>query len=450
MSRRRVKVKDFTDEVALRIPEFLAPVKANPAALKDALNNLLALEKKTRLAADIKSTTDLAVAIITICRDVGDWKQLNEQITALCKKRAQLQTVQQRVIQEGFSFISSTPDKPTKLELINTLRAISAGKMFVELERARMTKILSDMKEAEGATAEAADVLSEVQVETIGSMEIREKADFLLEQVRLCLAKKDYVRAEIVANKVNTKTLNDEKLQDLKLKYHRLLIEYHSHFNNYFLICKSYREIFNTPVIKADAKEWKQALTKAVQFLVLSPFDSEVSDILHRLKEEKKVSELPSIQAVLTHFTTDELMRWPFPVFEDEWKADSDFDTKAASSKDRYDDLHKRVVQHNIRVISMYYERITSRRLAELLGLDADKTETYLSEMVSSKQLFAKIDRPTGIIVFARKKDANDMINAWASDIDELLSVVEKTTHMINKENMIYKIGSVDSKTEES
>jgi maleate cis-trans isomerase len=37
--------------------------------------------------------------------------------------------------------------------------------MFVELERARMTKILSDMKEAEGATAEAADILSEVQVD---------------------------------------------------------------------------------------------------------------------------------------------------------------------------------------------------------------------------------------------------------------------------------------------
>jgi 26S proteasome regulatory subunit N5 len=45
-----------------------------------------------------------------------------------------------------------------------------------------------------------------------------------------------------------------------------------------------------------------------------------------------------------------------------------------------------------------------------------------------------------GIIVFARKKDANDMINAWSSDIDELLAVVEKTTHMINKENMIYKV----------
>lgn len=31
--------------------------------------------------------------------------------------------------------------------------------------------------------------------------------------MRLCLAKKDWVRAEIVANKVNAKALNDEKMQ---------------------------------------------------------------------------------------------------------------------------------------------------------------------------------------------------------------------------------------------
>lgn len=36
----------------------------------------------------------------------------------------------------------------------------------------------------------------------MGSMQVREKADFLLEQVRLCLAKNDFVRAQIIANKI--------------------------------------------------------------------------------------------------------------------------------------------------------------------------------------------------------------------------------------------------------
>jgi 26S proteasome regulatory subunit N5 len=328
------------------------------------------------------------------------------------------------------------PDKATKLELLNTLRTVSAGKIFVELERARMTRTLADMKEKEGNINEAAEVLQEVQVETVGSMEVREKAAFLLDQMRLCLAKKDYVRAEIVANKINTKTLNDEKFQDLKLKHYSQMIEYHMQYNHYLDICKAYKEIFNTPSVQADSAQWKQALTKTVMFLAMSPFDSEVSDLLHRLKTEKKVEEMPILQGVLGQFTADELMRWPVP-YEAEWKSDAVF-TSAQGGKERWEDFHKRVVQHNIRIIGQFYQRIAAPRLCQLLGLDDVKTEAYVSEMVSSKQLYAKIDRPTGIVTFARKQDANDVLNTWANDISELLSVVDRTTHLINMENIRY------------
>jgi len=38
-------------------------------------------------------------------------------------------------------------------------------------------------------------------------MEKKEKADFLLEQLRLTLTQKDFIRTQIVARKVNQKTL---------------------------------------------------------------------------------------------------------------------------------------------------------------------------------------------------------------------------------------------------
>lgn len=41
-------------------------------------------------------------------------------------------------------------------------------------------------------------------------MEKREKTEFILEQIRLVLEKKDYVRAQILANKVGKKVLNEE------------------------------------------------------------------------------------------------------------------------------------------------------------------------------------------------------------------------------------------------
>lgn len=50
-----------------------------------------------------------------------------------------------------------------------------------------------------------------------------EKASLILEQMRLCLAKQDYVRTQIIAKKINIKFFDDEKdveTQLLKLKYY--------------------------------------------------------------------------------------------------------------------------------------------------------------------------------------------------------------------------------------
>jgi len=47
---------------------------------------------------------------------------------------------------------------------LQTLRAVTDGKIHVELERARLTRQLSQIRESEGKISEAADLLSEVQV----------------------------------------------------------------------------------------------------------------------------------------------------------------------------------------------------------------------------------------------------------------------------------------------
>lgn len=49
-----------------------------------------------------------------------------------------------------------------------------------------------------------------MQVETFGSMEKVEKVRFILEQMRLCLAKEDYIRTQIISKKINPKFFADE------------------------------------------------------------------------------------------------------------------------------------------------------------------------------------------------------------------------------------------------
>jgi 26S proteasome regulatory subunit N5 len=52
----------------------------------------------------------------------------------------------------------------------------------------------------------------------------------------------------------------------------------------------------------------------------------------------------------------------------------------------------------------------------------------------------AKIDRPAGLVTFAPKVSAEATLSEWSSDLGSLLSLVERTCHLINKENMLHKV----------
>ena len=41
-------------------------------------------------------------------------------------------------------------------------------------------------------------------------MEKKEKVEFILEQMRLCIAVKDYIRTQIISKKINTKFFQEE------------------------------------------------------------------------------------------------------------------------------------------------------------------------------------------------------------------------------------------------
>lgn len=71
------------------------------------------------------------------------------------------------------------------------------------MERARVTRILSNIKKQQGDIAAATDILCELQVETFGSMSRREKTEFILEQVQLSIEKGDWTQAGILSRKIS-------------------------------------------------------------------------------------------------------------------------------------------------------------------------------------------------------------------------------------------------------
>ncbi|XP_073059123.1 26S proteasome non-ATPase regulatory subunit 12 homolog A-like [Primulina eburnea] len=431
--------------------------------LEAQIELFLNVEKQMRQAGDVAGTRKAVTDILQLCFEAGAWKTLNEQIVLISKRRGQLKQAVQAMVQQSMQYIDQTPDLDSKIELIKTLNSVSAGKIYVEIERARLIKKLAKLKEEQGLISEAADLMQEIAVETFGAMAKTEKIAFILEQVRLCLDRQDYVRAQILSRKISPRVfeadISKEKkkpkegdniveeapadvpsLLELKRIYYQLMIRYYSHSNDYLEICRCYKSIYEIPSVKEDTVQWTPVLRKICWFLVLSPHDPMQSSLLNATLEDKNLSEIPHFKSMLKQLVTMEVIQWTslWNTFKDEFENEKNMLGGNLGEK-AAEDLKLRVIEHNILVVAKYYSRITLKRLSDLLCLNIQETEKHLSDMVVSKALVAKIDRPVGVVCFQAAKDSNDILNSWSMNLEKLLDLVEKSCHQIHKEMMVHK-----------
>ena len=56
----------------------------------------------------------------------------------------------------------------------------------------------------------------------------------------------------------------------------------------------------------------------------------------------------------------------------------------------------------------------------------------------------AKIDRLEGVVSFSQKKDPNAVLNQWSMRVADLMHLVHKANHLINKEQMVHQLAPAD------
>eukprot|EP01084_Bolivina_argentea_P082323 149059_1 len=419
--------------------------------LSEGIEKLLYLEKKQRQSENEGNTLFIAKSILNICKSSGDWNLTVEQIAILSRRRSQFRRVTMRMVQYAMEWLNNDLDlqnnKNKKLKLINTLISVTEGKIFVEVERARLTRKLAEIKEKdEDNIAEACDILQELQIETFGSMRKKEKCDFLLEQFRLNLAKKDFIRARIIRNKISVKFLKN--YYDLEVKYWNLSLILFYHNNRQFLeLSKSY---FRLKELLKTEKEKLDALCNGIFALILAEYNSEQNDLLFRtlLNEKKLLEKLQIFEQLLQLLTTRELIE--YPLNSEMMNKLNQFNFIGVIDNQQQPQLinllKDRIIQHNIRVIAEYYNRISINRLCTFLTINEIETEKYVSKMVTDKQIFARINKLDGIIRFKQKENENKILNQWKSDTDKLLDLVDLTCHQIHKEMVIHKSKGKKSK----
>lgn len=450
----RKQEKDFTKEVDEVITAAESLVR--DGKIQNAVEKILVLEKQTRNASDLASTTRLLVKIVSIFFEAGDLESLAQHVQQLSRKHGQLRQATTTMVEKVMEFLPNV-NETSKCKLLEGLREVTEGKIYLEVQRARLTRQLAQIKEAAGEGRVANDLMQDLQVETFGSMDRREKVEFILEQMRLLRIQRDWEKMAIVSKKINNKWLSDPDNEDLKLQYYALMITYASQSSRYLDLCKYYRAIHESSTIQAEVAKSSAALRNAVYFVILAPYDNEQSDLLNRIgRSEDELKQIEGVYDLVKCFTTPELMRWPgiqelygptlrkSKIFGSKGTAgvpgDIEEDVEAGSDpgETRWQELHKRVVEHNIRTVSKYYTRLTLLRLSELLDLSVPESEETLAKLVSSKTVSAKIDRPRGLVQFnlgnQSSSQGENILNVWNSDVGKLLGLVEKTVHLIQKE----------------
>ena len=78
-----------------------------------------------------------------------------------------------------------------------------------------------------------------------------------------------------------------------KTYYFSLMIELDSHEGSFLSICRHYRAIYDSKSVKDNEEEKKRILKHVVLYIILAPYDNEQSDLLHRIKDDKTLEEIP-------------------------------------------------------------------------------------------------------------------------------------------------------------
>ena len=149
-----------------------------------------------------------------------------------------------------------------------------------------------------------------------------------MEQLRLTIIKQDFVRAAIVAGKINRKHL--QEMAHYKIQFYTLLSTIHRHEKNALELVKDYHAIYLTHVpsmkenktdntagsnnnamdvtkedethdtssITTPATSWSEAMKAVIVFLLLAPYSNEQQDVLHRIAIDTNLEKITSYQYV--------------------------------------------------------------------------------------------------------------------------------------------------------
>lgn len=467
------KAEDHTEatkQLLERINATTVPVllRGTSQTIGELVDEVLALEKIARLGGDVLSTQRLAVEAIRIYRTQNEVEKMIDLVDSLMKRRAQTKQVQSAMVAEASVALTASAvthneeddgghalTDAERFTLLTKLSVVTEGRIHVELEHARFVAQLATIAIGEGRRREAADMLAQLQVETITNMPRLEKLSCLCDQIELCLELGDFVKTPMISRKVNYRALNRPDTVDIKRRYFALMRRFYRHNGQHLLEGRCwYEEYLTAPdddekiaalsnlgvmCLIAEHQSAKE-VDDAAECVAFSPASLLVdrTSALTVLSSIKRMEhELSALHAVVVAFSGVSLIRTKVA---EELELLCSRHEMLAEFPERQRHFRNRASEHDLLVVAAYYTRVRLDRLSKLVGLTPEHTERFIMTLVADKSLYAKMDRLEGLVVFQRQPDCADVVKQWNMHVERCVGMIDRAAHLVVKERMLHNL----------
>lgn len=140
-------------------------------------------------------------------------------------------------------------------------------------------------------------------------MGTREKIEYLLEQMRLALAIKDFAIMQVISKKVMPHVLDSHP--GLKITFYQLMTTLSFRLNDFIGCARNLLKIYTTNQPSSPEKEGEKSdsdsgkieiLKKIVICAILSSYDNEQHDLIHRLSRDGSIDKVPQFKYAVEAF----------------------------------------------------------------------------------------------------------------------------------------------------
>jgi 26S proteasome regulatory subunit N5 len=144
---------DLTNETDSKLEQAAALAKSGQ--VREALAILAALEKRCRVGNDSPNLVRVCEGSLQLCKDAGDDELLITTLQTLSTRRSQKTNAVRALVHKCIPWCIKDQFVPLEVSkegqaardnLVQALRDISDGKIFLEAERARLTRAMAIIK----------------------------------------------------------------------------------------------------------------------------------------------------------------------------------------------------------------------------------------------------------------------------------------------------------------